>query len=307
MNLKKPKFWDYKRKSIWSIILLPLSLIYQFFFWIIKICKNSKNFPIPVVCIGNIYLGGTGKTPLAIEIFNIFKSLNKNPAFIKKPYPYLSDEIKMLESIGKTFTKKKRSESISLSVKHNHDIVILDDGFQDFTIKPNISILCFNSKQLIGNGFVIPSGPLRENFSSIKRADCAFINGDKNLDFEYKIKEVNTNIRIFYTKYKIKNLDKFKNKEVIAFAGIGNPQNFFDLLKDNDIKLKKSISFPDHHEYSENDYNRIISGKDNDIFLTTKKDYFRIQDKMKKKLDYVEVDLEIENKDEFINLINNRL
>ena len=154
---------------------------------------------------------------------------------------------------------------------------------------------------------MIPSGPLRENFSSIKRADYAFINGDKNLDFEYKIKEVNTNIKIFYTKYKIKNLDKFKNKEVIAFAGIGNPQNFFDLLKDNDIKLKKSISFPDHHEYSENDYNRIISGKDNDIFLTTKKDYFRIQDKMKKKLDYVEVDLEIENKDEFINLINNRL
>ena len=198
MNFKKPKFWDFKKISIWAIILFPLNIIYQFVFKVIKIFKPIKKFPIPIICVGNIYLGGTGKTPLAREIFNITKSLNKNPAFIKKPYAYLNDEIKMLEKTGKIFTSKNRAVSISLSISNNHDVAILDDGFQDFSIKPDFSILCFNSKQLIGNGFVIPSGPLREDFSSIKRADCIFINGYKNLNFENKIREVNKNAKIFY-------------------------------------------------------------------------------------------------------------
>ena len=256
--------------------------------------------------MGNIYLGGTGKTPLSIEIFNILKNFNKNPAFVKKPYLYLEDEIKMLKASGKVFTEKKRVSSISLSINDNHDVVILDDGFQDFSIKPDIAILCFNSKQLIGNGLVIPSGPLRENLSSIKRADCVVINGSESLSFEKTLKKINSSIKVFYSNYKIKNLDRFQDKEVVAFAGIGNPQNFFDLLKENKIKLKETFSFPDHHNYSLKDFNNISKGKEDVILLTTKKDYFRITDK-KKNLYCLEVDLEIKDKDGFINLIKNKL
>ena len=307
MNFKKPKFWDFKKISIWAIILFPLNIIYQFIFKVIKIFKPIKKFPIPIICVGNIYLGGTGKTPLAREIFNITKSLNKNPAFIKKPYAYLNDEIKMLEKTGKIFTSKNRAVSISLSISNNHDVAILDDGFQDFSIKPDFSILCFNSKQLIGNGFVIPSGPLRESFSSIKRADCIFINGDKNLEFENKLKKINIDVKIFYSKYKIKDIKKFQNKEVVAFAGIGNPQNFFDLLKENNIFIKKTFSFPDHHNYSENDYNKLIKEKRDILLITTEKDYSRLHEGKKKNFDYAEVDLEIENKNEFINLIKENI
>ena len=81
---------------------------------------------------------------------------------------YLFDEIEMLRKVGETFTENNRQTSILLSAKKNHDLAILDDGFQDFTIKPNFSIVCFNSKQMIGNGFIIPSGPLREKFNNIK-------------------------------------------------------------------------------------------------------------------------------------------
>ena len=306
MNLKKPKFWDYNTLSIWSIILIPFTFTYLLIFWIIKIIKPSKKFKIPIICVGNIYLGGTGKTPLSIEIFNILKNFNKNPAFVKKPYLYLEDEIKMLKASGKVFTEKKRVSSISLSINDNHDVVILDDGFQDFSIKPDIAILCFNSKQLIGNGLVIPSGPLRENLSSIKRADCVVINGSESLSFEKKLKKINSSIKVFYSNYKIKNLDRFQDKEVVAFAGIGNPQNFFDLLKENNIKLKETFSFPDHHNYSLKDFNNISKGKEDVILLTTKKDYFRIKDK-KKNLYCVEVDLEIKDKDGFINFIKNKL
>ncbi len=310
MNFKKPKFWDLKKISILSIILLPLSFLYQLINLVTKIFRSLKKFPIPVICVGNIYLGGTGKTPLAREIYNIVKSLNKKPAFIKKPYPYLKDEIKMLEKTGKVFISKNRASSISKSISDNYDVAILDDGFQDFSIKPSFSILCFNSKQLIGNGFVIPSGPLRENFSSIKRADCIFINGNKNLEFEKKIKEENANLKIFYSKYKIKNPEYFRNKKVVAFAGIGNPQNFFDLLEENNINIKKTFSFPDHHNYSKNDFSNLIEQKSNEsdvLLLTTEKDYFRLNDEIKENFNYIEVHLEIENRDKFINFIKSKI
>ena len=94
---------------------------------------------------GNIYIGGTGKTPLVREIFNITKSLGKNPAFVKKYYNNIYDEISMLQNTGKVYTNHRRQESISLSASDNYDVAILDDGFQDFSLKPDFSILCFNS------------------------------------------------------------------------------------------------------------------------------------------------------------------
>ena len=308
MNFKKPKFWDYSKLSFWSIILYPLTILFLFSSLLVKLLNSQKKFPIPIICVGNIYVGGTGKTPLALEIFKIIKSNEKNPGFIKKGYNYLYDEIQMLKKIGETFTNKNRKKAISSLILSGHDVAILDDGFQDFSIKKDFSILCFNSKQLVGNGFIIPSGPLRESFSSIKKADCIFINGDKNLEFENKIKEVNKDIKIFYSIYKIKNQHKFKNKKVIAFAGIGNPSNFFNLLKENNINVKKTFSFPDHHNYSEKDYNYLLGLKEQDgLLVTTEKDYSRLNDKMKKSFEYAETDLEIENKSEFINLIKNKL
>ena len=308
MNFKKPEFWDHSRLSFWSVILYPFSLLFLIVSLIINILKIQKKFPISIICVGNIYLGGTGKTPLAIEIFKIIKSFGKNPGFIKKGYHNLYDEIQILKKIGETFTNKNRKKALSSLISSGYDIAILDDGFQDFSIKKDFSVLCFNSKQLIGNGFIIPSGPLRENFSSIKKADCIFINGDKNLEFENKLKEEKKDLKIFYSKYKIKNLDKFKNKKVIAFAGIGNPSNFFDLLKENNLDLKKTYSFPDHHNYSDKDFKYLLKKNElGELLVTTEKDYSRLNEKMKKNFDYVEVDLEIENKNEFINFIKDKL
>ena len=311
MMLKKPKFWDYKKISIISILLLPFSGIYIFLFWIFKFYKSFKALRktnIPIICVGNIYLGGTGKTPLVREIFHIIKSFGKNPAFIKKYYTYLSDEIKMLENSGSVFSSNKRSGSISLAEANNYDVALVDDGFQDFSIKPNFSILCFNSKQMIGNGLIIPAGPLRESLKAIKRADCIIINGNKNLEFENKIFEItkNRNCNLFYSKYKIKNIEKFRNKKITAFAGIGNPSNFFELLKENKLDIIKTFAFPDHHNYSTKDFEIIKQEKTNTL-VTTEKDFYRMTDEQKKNCDYVEVELEIENKEELKRLIKNYL
>ena len=306
MNFKKPEFWDNSKLSIWSIILYPFSLIFLITSLITKFLKIKKKFPIPIVCVGNIYLGGTGKTPLALEIFKIIKSYGRNPAFVKKGYDYLYDEIQMLDKTGKTYLNKNRKEAINSIISDKHDVAILDDGFQDLSIEKDFSILCFNSRQLIGNGFLIPSGPLRESFNSIKRADCILINGDRNVEFENKINKINKSIRIFYSKYKILNLENFKNKEFVAFAGIGNPSNFFHLLKENNINIIKTHSFPDHHIYSQNDFDKIIGDKYFKI-VTTEKDYFRMNDKQKQSCDFIKVELEIKNKIEFENLIKNKI
>ena len=132
---------------------------------------------MPVICVGNIYLGGTGKTPLTLELFKIIKSIGKNPGFIKKGYDYLDDEIKMLEKIGKVYTDKSREKAIN-SLISSSVIAILDDEFKIFNKKIS-QFYVFNSRQLIGNGFTIPSGPLRESIKSLKRADCVLINGEK--------------------------------------------------------------------------------------------------------------------------------
>ena len=306
MNFKKPEFWDKSELSIWSIILYPFSLLFLIISLGAKFLKIKKKFPIPIVCVGNIYTGGTGKTPLALEIFKITKSYGKNPAFVKKGYDYLYDEIQMLDKAGKTYSDKNRKEAIKSLISDKHDVAILDDGFQDLSIEKDFSILCFNSRQLIGNGFLIPAGPLRESFDSIKKADCVLINGDRNIEFENKINKINKNIKIFYSKYKIKNIENFKNKEIVAFAGIGNPSNFFHLLKENNINVKKTYSFPDHYNYSENDFSKIIGDKNMKI-ITTEKDYFRMNDRQKQNCEFVKVDLEIENKSEFVNLIKNKV
>ncbi len=311
MQFKKPKFWDSKKISFWSVLLFPFSILYLATIWIIRvpaIFKSYKKLSIPVICVGNIYLGGTGKTPLVREIFDITKSLGKNPAFVKKYHAYLSDEIKMLKNKGEIYTNQNRYKSILLSISNNHNVAILDDGFQDFSVKPDFSILCFNSKQMIGNGLLIPSGPLRESLSAILRANCIIINGHKNLEFEKKLFKTiqNKKLHIFYSQYKIKNIEKFKNKEITAFAGIGNPSNFFDLLRENNLNIKETYSFPDHHDYTEKDFEKIIKNKSTKI-ITTEKDYYRMKDSHKQSCDYVEVDLQIENKDKFEEIIKSYL
>jgi tetraacyldisaccharide 4'-kinase len=305
MNFFKPNFWDKNQISFISVFLLPFSLLIRLLVFFIRLLTKEKHFSIPIICVGNIYLGGTGKTPLCIEIFSILKNLKMNPAFIRKKYDLFQDEANLQKKIGPIFQNKKRMNAINEAKQNKVDIVILDDGFQDFSIRKNLSIICFNEKQWIGNGLIIPAGPLRENISALKRADCVVINGKKNIYIENKIFNANKKIKIFYSKYKPQNIDEFKNSKVTAFAGIGNPENFFNLLKDNQIKVIKEIKYPDHYQYPEKELEKLIniSKLNNTVLITTEKDYFRINSNYKKNINLLKIKIEIENKNKFIEEI----
>ena len=305
MNFFKPKFWDKTNISFFSVLLIPIAFTLKLLNLVKRSVTRSNQCSIPIICVGNIYLGGTGKTPLCIEIFSILKNLNMNPAFIRKKYDSFQDEANLEKQVGPIYQNIKRMEAIKEAIQNKVNIAILDDGFQDFSINKNLSIICFNEKQWIGNGMLIPSGPLRENLSALKRADCVFINGKKNVDTENEIYSKNKEIKIFYTEHKSQNISEFKNKKVIAFAGIGNPINFFNLLKENNIDVIEEKEFPDHYNYSEKELKNLISSakEKNAILVTTEKDYFRINKNYKKNINLLKIVVEIQNKDQFIGEI----
>ena len=305
MKFFKPKFWNKNQISPFSILFFPISLLVKLTNYFKRSLIKKHNCSIPVICVGNIYLGGTGKTPFCIELFSILKNLNKKTAFVRKKYDSFQDELNLLKLVGPVYENKKRINALNDAMKNNTEVAILDDGFQDFSIKKDLSIICFYEKQWIGNGFIIPAGPLREDLSALSRANCVIINGKKNINIENKILENNNKIRIFYTKYKAQNIEEFKNNKVIAFAGIGNPDNFFDLLKDNNINILENISFPDHYNYSNKELENLINKtkENNATLLTTEKDFFRINETYKKNIKHLKIIVEIENKNQFVEEI----
>ena len=305
MKLNKPEFWD-KKNSLISLILAPFTLIVLLVIFFKKKITKSVKFNIPVICVGNIYIGGTGKTPTSIYLANELTKLSKNPAILRKYYKNHIDEHNLIRKNFKNLIlDRNRVNGIAKAIEDNYDSVILDDGLQDYKIKKDLSIVCFNHNQLIGNGLVLPSGPLRENLSSLKNVDIILINGIKNIRFEKKILHINQNLKIFYSQYKPVNIKQFKNKKLLAIAGIGNPDNFFNLIKENNLNIKKQLAFPDHYLFTKPEIQNIIKEANNKNYqiIMTEKDYFKIKNFNLSKVEYLKVVLEINEKERFIKTI----
>ena len=306
MKLNKPKYWDVKN-SFFSILLFPVSLIVLAFISIKKKITKSINFNIPIICIGNIYIGGTGKTPASIYLTRELVKLGKKPAILRKYYKSHKDEHLLIETkIKSLILCQNRSDGIKEAENAGFDLVVLDDGLQDYKIKKNLNIVCFNQNQLIGNGLIIPSGPLRESLNALKDANIILINGEKDNDFEEKLLNINKNLEFFYSFFKPKNIDKFKNKKLLAIAGIGNPENFFKLLNQYDLNIEKKLIFPDHYEFTKAEIKNIIEDAKNKglQIIMTEKDYFKIKDFNQPEIKYLEVSLEIKQKEKFIKKIS---
>ena len=304
MKAKKPKFWDKNYITLYSILLFPLSYLYQIILFIKNFFTKKKKFPISIICVGNIYLGGTGKTPISIKLREM---LNESfaPVVIKKNYKGHADEIELLKKYTKVIVSDTRTDGINAAIDRNFNLVILDDGYQEIGIKKDLNIICFNNEQKIGNGLTLPAGPLRENLSSLKNCDIILINGKKINEFEEKLKKYNNNLKFFYFNYYLKNFDNFKNKKLISFAGIGNPKNFFNLLKANRLNVVREISFPDHYNYSEKDLEKLIEmeKKYNAKLITTEKDFLRISTFERKRFSFLPIKVKIEQEDKFLEHI----
>ena len=159
--------------------MLPLSLLITIYIFLKKKITKTLKFKIPIICIGNIYVGGTGKTPLSIFLAKELLKLGKKAVILRKFYKSHKDEHELIKAnLKDLIINKNRVLGVMEAEKHNYDLLIMDDGFHDYKIE-NLNILCFNSNQLIGNGFVLPAGPLRESLQAVKDAQIILINGKK--------------------------------------------------------------------------------------------------------------------------------
>ena len=297
MKLKKPNFW--KEKNIFSYSLLPFTLIANIINFFKKI-NFQKNFNIKTICVGNIYIGGTGKTSLTIEI-NKFLSKKFKTVFVKKNYENQIDEINLLKRNGQVISRSNRINSLKEAVDKKFQVALLDDGLQQKNIKYDVKIVCFNSSEGIGNGFLLPSGPLRENLYELKKYDVAFLIGEKNnKKLISLIRSINNKIKIFKANYVPVNLINIKkNKNYFMFCGIGNPHEFINTLKKINLKIKKYKIFPDHYKMSTTEIKniKILAKKSNLDVITTEKDYLRIDPKIRNGIKFLKVNLNINKKD----------
>ena len=307
MRLIKPKFWE--TKNFISFLLYPLSAI-TYLINITKKFSNKRNFEIKTICIGNIFLGGTGKTSLAIEINQLLKKKFKT-VFIKKKYENQSDEINLLNNKGNIISSTSRKNALLTAINKKYQLAILDDGLQQKNINYDLKIACFNSEYGIGNEYMIPAGPLRENLNEVKNYDLIFLNGEKkNNKLLSKLRSINKNLKIFQGKYKPLNLKNFDlRKKYIMFCGIGNPHEFELTLIKYKFKISKKIIYPDHYKITNTDLKRLINKgkKENLILVTTEKDFFRLNKAQRKNIKFLKIKLEIKNKKNLKKILISKL
>ena len=307
MKLIKPKIWD--TKNFISFILYPLSTI-TYLINIIKKLSNKKKFKIKTICIGNIFVGGTGKTSLAIEINQLLRKKFKT-VFIKKNYENQLDEINLLNNKGKIILSNNRENALLTAVNKKYQLAILDDGLQQKNINYDLKIVCFNSEYALGNEYMLPAGPLRENLNEVKNYDLIFLNGEKkNSKLLSKLNSINKNLIIFEGKYKPLNLKNFDlKKKYLMFCGIGNPHEFEQTLIKYKFKIKKKIFYPDHYKLSDVDLKQIKdkAKKENLTLVKTEKDYFRLNKIQRKNVKFLKIKLDIKDKENLKKILISKL
>lgn len=257
--------------------------------------------PVPVICIGNLVVGGAGKTPVTIAIAQYIKENGKYVHILSRGYkgnvtsPTLvnpahhqasevGDEPLLLARTTQTWVFKDRLASARAAIYNGAKVLIMDDGFQNHSIHKDLSLLVVDSRQVFGNERVIPAGPLREEIEDgLARADAVIIIGKKQVLRNFKIPVINASLKC----------TNASPKRVLAFTGLGFPEKFYQTLANEGYDVAHTESFPDHHPYKIKEIDRLVKwAKDIDArLITTEKDILRIPDKYHHFIDVLKVEL----------------
>lgn len=290
--MKAPVFWD-KKSSVLSKILLPFGAFYA---W--TVARRFKRInpyqaPIPVICVGNISVGGTGKTPVCLALMKIlkeqgyfflnhgYKSKVKNVLVDTNTHtPFdVGDEAMMLSSFAPTIVDNHRARGAQLAVKHGAKGIIMDDGFQNPSLIKTLSFVVVDGKKGFGNENVLPAGPLREPaLKGLKRADGVIIVGEDTWGVRFYLQRHKIDLPILTGRFvpDTKMLEELRGKKVFAFAGLGNPKKFFDTLCESGVEVVGTQSFPDHYFYTRFDIEEMKQKAGNVPLITTTKDAVKL-------------------------------
>lgn len=319
MNLKQPKFWNKCSKlNVFLWLNLPLAFIYYLVLLVRKAIIKKTKLPAYTITIGNFNVGGSGKTPTAIKIKQLLDQKDFNSCFLSKGYKgsltgpcfidqhnfvkETGDEALLLLKHGQVCIAKNRKDAVSLIAKKKLDLIILDDGFQNLTIRHDLKILVIDAKINNGNGFLMPAGPLRQTVNSALREAkiIIYIGKESPPRFLDNYKHI-----VITAIYKAKTTLE-KNHDYLAFSALANNQKFFNLLKEKGYNVPVTQEFSDHYFYTEQDLiNLIAIAKTNKLNLvTTSKDYVKIPAKFRDSVMEFEIELKVKDENKFYRLFD---
>ena len=292
---RTPKFW--KKECTLSKALVPLSWCYRKVSdWRYKRTKARK-VSVPVICVGNLVMGGAGKTPTVIGLSKLFKKHGFNPHILSrgyggyrkdavqvKPdyhsYTQVGDESLLLAQTAPTWIGAKRVKSAKKAIRHGADIIIMDDGLQNPYLHQDLKILVIDTLQGVGNGRLFPAGPLREPIvNGIQKADCIITIGDAAKGEELlQTFSVDKNKTCLSAQLKAINVHEQISGKIMAFAGMGYPEKFLRTLKEIGCDVKDFMTYPDHHPYTITEIQQLLKkAKQLKVpLVTTEKDHVRI-------------------------------
>ena len=294
MPIKTPHFWT--ELSWQSVILFPVSYIWRFGHYAQQKILNTKETEIPVICVGNLTVGGSGKTPVVITLCRFLSGIGKSTSILTRGFggkekgPIfvstnlhqsldVGDEpLMMAHSLDVCVSRNRPLGANHILDKKKYDCIVMDDGLQNPTLKKDLNIAVFDGKFGIGNGFLLPAGPMRQKLEvGIQNIDLVIFNGKDETGLKQKIPP---NIPTFTGELHPDEeiVEKMKNRRVYGFAGIGNPPRFFKTLNDIGTDLVGEAHFADHHPYTDADLTQLYeeamqSGAE---LVTTQKDWMRL-------------------------------
>ena len=294
MPIKTPHFWT--ELSWQSVILFPVSYIWRFGHYAQQKILNTKETEIPVICVGNLTVGGSGKTPVVITLCRFLSGIGKSTSILTRGFggkekgPIfvstnlhqsldVGDEpLMMAHSLDVCVSRNRPLGANHILDKKKYDCIVMDDGLQNPTLKKDLNIAVFDGKYGIGNGFLLPAGPMRQKLEvGIQNIDLVIFNGKDETGLGQKIPP---HIPIFTGELQPDEeiVEKMKNRRVYGFAGIGNPSRFFKTLNNIGADLVGEAHFADHHPYTDADLTQLYeeamqSGAE---LVTTQKDWMRL-------------------------------
>ena len=312
--MKPPRFWFKKKRTLASILLAPFGWLYSYG-TVNKLARGSRTkLNIPVICVGNINLGGTGKTPTVIALVEMLKTMGHTPAVVSRGYGgsfegpvkvtpshkshQVGDEPILLSAFSDVWISKNRLLGAKAAENEGADVLILDDGLQNAALHYDLTLTVVDAKIAFGNGAVFPAGPLREPISKgLSRSDLVMsIGGQIELEHPAVITGLLEPVDM--------GMD-WSDAHVIAFAGIGRPQKFFSTLKKLGATLVNTHAFDDHQPFNDTILARLEreAFTKNAILVTTEKDAVRLPEEWR----YHVMSLPVRLKLEHPNLLETRL
>ncbi|MGE0108784.1 MAG: tetraacyldisaccharide 4'-kinase [Bdellovibrionales bacterium] len=318
--MKAPAFW-YKKRSVMGTLLAPLGVLYRTGALLRRTVSSSAHSHVPLICVGNIVVGGAGKTPTALAIARYLKQQGAQPVFVTRGYggrkkgPLrvdpkvhtandVGDEALLLASVAPCWIGRSRPQAIRFASQEGTHI-ILDDGLQNPTIAPDISLLVIDGAVGFGNRHLFPAGPLRETLhDAFSRVDAIVMIGQDSELVTHCLGKT-----VLKASLKPSLPKAFADKpNVLAFAGIGRPQKFYDSCAATGLNVIKTQDFADHYAYTNKDLEKLAKEAAHKelSLITTAKDWVRLPRKFRHDVGVLHVDLLFENPEELGRILKVR-